>query len=177
MSENRTSTTPYGRGSLRRRAFLMGVAGAVGCGRSPRLNAYNWSDYVAPDTVANFEREFGVRVRYGTYESSPEMLAKVVSGNSGWDVVFPPAEFVPPMIEMGLLHPLSHDMLGNLGALDAEFQHPRWDRGLDFAVPYMQGTTGIVYQKSLGLKSWGDLWDSRLSGKMTMLDDPLEVFA
>jgi len=155
----------------------MGVAGAAACGRSPRLNVYNWSDYVAPDTVANFEREFGVRVRYGTYESVAEMLAKVMSGNSGWDVIFPSAEYVEPMMEMRLLEPLRHDLLGNLGALDAEFQHPRWDPGLEFTVPYMQGTTGIVYQKSLGLRSWADLWDARLSGKMTMLDDPPEVFA
>jgi spermidine/putrescine transport system substrate-binding protein len=158
-------------------AGLAGVAGVAGCARGPRLNVYNWSDYVAPDTIANFEHEFGVSVRYGTYESVPEMLAKVISGNSGWDVIFPSTEFVTPMIEMGLLHPLSHDLLGNLGALDAEFQHPRWDPQVGFTVPYMHGTTGIVYQKSLGLKSWADLWDGRLSGKMTMLDDPPEVFA
>ena len=162
---------------MNRRVFLMGAAGAAACARPPRLNVYNWSDYVAPDTIANFEREFGVTVRYGTYESVPEMLAKVMSGNSGWDVIFPSAEFVPPMIEMGLLHPLRHDLLGNLGALEAEFQHPRWDPGLAFTVPYMHGTTGIVHQKSLELKSWADLWDVRLSGKMTMLDDPPEVFA
>jgi spermidine/putrescine transport system substrate-binding protein len=162
---------------VNRRGFLIGAAGAAACARSPRLNVYNWSDYVAPDTIANFEREFGVTVRYGTYESNQEMLAKVISGNSGWDVIFPSAEFVRPMIEMGLLLPLRHDLLANLGVLEVEFQHPRWDPGLGFTAPYMHGTTGIVHQKNLELKSWADLWDGRLSGKMTMLDDPLEVFA
>ena len=75
---------------LSRRVFLMGVAGAAGCARGrPRLNVYNWSNYVAPDTSRQFRAEFGVRVRYATYESNEEMLAKVLTGNSGWDVVFP----------------------------------------------------------------------------------------
>ena len=83
---------------MNRRRFFTGLAAAgwagtaASCSRGPRLNVYNWSDYVAPDTVANFEREFGVEVRYATYESNQEMLAQVMSGNSGWDVVFPSAD-------------------------------------------------------------------------------------
>ncbi len=163
---------------MNRRLFLMGIAGAAGCSRGgDRLNVYNWSDYVAPDTIPNFEREFGVRVRYGTYESSPELLAKVMSGNSGWDVVFPSAEFVPPMIGMNLFQPLRHDLLPHLEALDPQFRSPRWDPALEWTVPYMHGTTGILYQKALGISAWADLWDNRLRGKITMLDDPPEVFA
>jgi spermidine/putrescine transport system substrate-binding protein len=166
---------------MKRRTFLASVVGTAACspgaGSNKRLNVYNWSDYVAPDTIPNFEREFGVSVRYGTFEGSPELLAKVMSGNSGWDVVFPSAEIVPPMIELRLLAPLQRDMLWNLGALDPEFQHPQWDPGLEFTVPNMPGTTGIVFQKKLALTSWADMWDARLRGKMTMLDDPPEVFA
>jgi spermidine/putrescine transport system substrate-binding protein len=163
---------------MNRRTFLLGVAGAAGCSRGgDRLNIFNWSDYVAPDTIPNFEREFGVRVRYGTFESAPELLAKVMSGNSGWDVVFPSAEFVPPMIEMNLFQSLDHSLLPHLNGLDPQFQSPKWDPKLEHSVPYMHGTTGIVFQKSLALTSWHDLWDERLRGKMTMLDDPLEVFA
>jgi spermidine/putrescine transport system substrate-binding protein len=162
---------------VNRRLFLLGVAGTLACRTSERrLNIYNWSDYVAPSTIPNFEREFGVRVRYGTYESTAEMLAKVMTGNSEWDIVFPSAEFVPPMTQMGLFAPLRHEWLTNLGALDAVFRNPPWDPGLEWSVPYMHGTTGIVFQKQLELKAWSDLWESRLSGKMTMLDDPLEVF-
>src|SRR5262249_34508623 len=144
---------------------------------APRLNVYNWSDYVAPDTIPNFERELGVRVRYGTYENIPEMLAKVMSGNSGWDVVFPSAEYIQPMREMGLLTALQHDLLPNLDSLDPQFQRPPWDPRLEWNVPYMNGTTGIVFQKGLDLRAWSDLWNVRLRGKITMLDDPPEVFA
>ena len=91
---------------MNRRTFLVGGAMTTlaGCMRDkrPRLNVYNWSAYVAPDTISNFENEFGVRVRYATYESNEEMLAKVLTGNSGWDVVFPTHNRVEPMREYGL---------------------------------------------------------------------------
>lgn len=163
---------------MNRRVFLTAALSAAACGRDERrLNVFNWSDYIATDTIPDFEREFRVRVRYGTYESAPEMLAKVISGNSGWDVVFPSAEFVPPMVELGLLQPIRHDLLINLGALAPTFRNPPWDPGLRYSVPYMHGTTGILYQKSLApIAAWADLWDPRLRGKMTMLDDPPEVF-
>jgi spermidine/putrescine transport system substrate-binding protein len=163
---------------MTRRLFLMGVTGAAACSRAlPRLNVYNWSDYVAPDTIPNFEREFDARVRYGVYESVQEMLAKVMSGNSGWDVVFPSADFVQPMQEMGLLQPILHERLPNLDSLDPTFRNPPWDPQLQWSVPYMHGATGIVYQKSLAPapRAWVDLWEERLRGKITMLDDSVEV--
>jgi spermidine/putrescine transport system substrate-binding protein len=164
---------------MNRRTFLIGTSATAACGHGPRLNIFNWSDYVAPDTIPNFEREFGLSVRYGTYESVPEMLAKVMSGNSGWDVIFPSAEYIQPMRDMGLLARLNHDWLPNLSNLSRQFQQPPWDPGLEWSVPYMHGSTGIVYQKSLGWspRAWSDLWNSRLAGKLTMLDDPPEVFA
>ena len=170
---------------MNRRTFLERATGAAlvsaaGCTRSTqRLNVYNWSDYVAPGTIPNFEREFGVSVRYGTYESTQEMLAKVMAGNSGWDVVFPSEEFIPPMIAMELFEPLRHERLPNLDALDAQFLRPPWDPELRFSVPYMHGTTGIVYQRGIAPepRAWADLWDPRLRGRITMLDDGGEVFS
>ncbi len=159
---------------MKRRVFCLSALAA--CRRErPRLNVYNWSDYVAPDTIANFEREFGVQVRYGTYEGNQEMIAKVMSGNSGWDVVFPSADFIGPMRQMGLLQSLRHEWLTNLGALDPVFQKAPWDPALKWSVPYMHGSTGIVFQKSYEMRAWSDLWDPRMAGKITMLDDPPEV--
>jgi spermidine/putrescine transport system substrate-binding protein len=157
----------------------MGVAAAAGCARDPRprLNVYNWSAYVAPDTIPNFETEFGVRVRYATYESNEEMLAKVLSGNSGWDVVFPTHNRVQPMRENGLLAPLHHDLLPNLQNLAPQFQTPVWDPRLEWGIPYMWYGTGIVYNR--GMKpaplAWADLWSDRLKGRLTMLDDPEDM--
>jgi spermidine/putrescine transport system substrate-binding protein len=163
---------------MNRRTFLVGTAGAAACTRSTqRLNVYNWSDYVAPETIPNFEQETGIRVRYGTYESVPEMLAKVMSGNSGWDVVFPSAEYIQPMRDMGLLAPLRTEWLPNLDSLDPSFRRPPWDPELRWSLPYMWGVTGIVYQTSTNPPpvAWKDLFSDRLAGKITMLDDPPEV--
>ncbi|MGA2740940.1 MAG: spermidine/putrescine ABC transporter substrate-binding protein [Bryobacteraceae bacterium] len=164
--------------AFNRRTFLMGVAGLAGCARGrPRLNVYNWSNYVAPDTIANFEAEFGVRVRYATYESNEEMLAKVLSGNSGWDVVFPTHNRIQPMRQYGLLAPIDHARLTNLPNLEARFQSPPWDPRLEYCVPYMWGATGIAYNRSVAPapSAWGDLWSARFKGRLTMLDDPEEV--
>jgi spermidine/putrescine transport system substrate-binding protein len=164
---------------MNRRRFLLSAGGGIAAcnGSRQRLNVYNWSDYVAPDTIPGFEREFGIRVRYGTFESVPEMLAKVMSGNSGWDVVFPSADYIQPMREMGLLAPLRHDWLPNLDALDESFRRPPWDAALEWSVPYMHGATGIAYQAGLNPapRAWASLWDPRLAGRITMLDDPPEV--
>jgi spermidine/putrescine transport system substrate-binding protein len=140
------------------------------------LNVFNWSDYVAPETVPGFEKEFGVRVRYSIYESNEEMLARVFSGNSGWDVVFPTHYIVPPMREQGLLTPLDHAKLPNLKNLDPAFARPSLT---SHAVPYMWNATGILFHKKMQPPpaSWADLWDPRVAGKITMLDDPAEVLA
>src|SRR5664279_2591133 len=113
---------------MKRRYFFAGLAGFAACARDtrPRLNVFNWSAYVAPETIPNFEAEFGVKVRYAIYESNEEMLARVFSGNSGWDVVFPSNYFIRPMRENGLLAPLRHELLPGLGNLDELFRAPQW---------------------------------------------------
>jgi spermidine/putrescine transport system substrate-binding protein len=163
---------------MNRRVFLLGVAGIAGCGRGrPRLNVYNWSNYVAPQTIPEFERETGVRVRYGVYESNEEMLAKVMTGNSGWDVVFPTHNRIRPMRQYGLLAPLRRAWLPGIANLDVRFQAPTWDPRLEWCVPYMWTSTGIVYNRRAvpAPVAWADLWDPRLKGRLTMLDDPEDV--
>jgi spermidine/putrescine transport system substrate-binding protein len=164
-----------------RRRFLAAALGLAGCRRrSPagEVNVYCWSDYLAADTIAGFERETGVRMNYETFESQEEMLAKILAGGARWDVVFPSASFVGPMIRHGLLEPLDHGRLTNLPNLEARFQDPPWDPGNTRTVPYMWGVSGYVYNaKAVGgtLTSWSDLWDAKWKRKITMLDDPGEV--
>lgn len=163
---------------MNRRLFFLSLTGLAGCTRSApgRLNVYNWSNYVAPDTIPNFEREFGVKIRYGIYESNEEMLAKALTGNSGWDVVFPSNYLIRPMRENSLLAPVRHAWLRNLRNLEPRFQAPSWDANLSWCVPYMWGGSGIVFDRALKLTAWSDLWRPALSGRITMLDDPAEVF-
>jgi spermidine/putrescine transport system substrate-binding protein len=163
---------------MRRRLFLAAAAFGA-CKTKNRLNVFNWSSYIAPETIPDFEREFGVSVRYGVFESAEELLARTYSGNSGWDVVFPSNSFVPPMRELGLLEELDHSQLSGLGNIDARFRRPEWDPELRHSLPYMWGATVIAYQKSLQNppRRWADLWSERFRGRLTMLDDSSEVFA
>lgn len=163
---------------MNRRVFVLGMTGLAGCARRKRrLNVFNWSNYVAPETIPEFEKEFGVRVRYAVYESNEAMLARVLSGNSGWDVVFPTHSYVEPMGKMGLLAELDHSRLPNLAHLAPPFRSPEWDPELRWSVPYMWGGTGIAYNRAVvpAPVSWADLWRKDLAGRLTMLDDPFEV--
>lgn len=161
---------------MRRRAFLIG-AGLAACDRRPRLNVFNWSTYIDPAMLTKFSAETGIRVRYGVYESNEEMLAKVMTGNSGWDVVFPTHSRIGPMARAGLLAPLDHRALRHLSNLAERFQKPPWDPDLRYCIPYMWNATGIAFNLQLQppLAAWSDLWDSRLKGRLTMLDDPEDV--
>jgi spermidine/putrescine transport system substrate-binding protein len=163
---------------MKRRAFLLAAAGsACSFDRRPRLNIYNWSSYIAPGTIPNFEREFGIRVRYGVYESNEEMLAKVMTGNSGWDIVFPTHNRIQPMAKNRLLAPLDHALLPNLTNLEQRFQTPIWDPELRNCIPYMWSATGIAYNRTVepAPQGWADLWSGRWNGRVTMLDDPEDV--
>ena len=164
---------------MNRRIFLTTGTAALSCARDtrPRLNVYNWSTYIDPAMIQRFERARGVRVRYGTYESNEEMLAKAITGNSGWDVVFPTHSRLAPMARNGLLAPLDHRRLPSLRNLGARFQSPVWDSQLQWGVPYMWNATGIAYNKTQvpEPQSWSALWAARLKGRLTMLDDPEDV--
>lgn len=164
---------------MNRRLFLSsGLAlGACAPDRRPRLNVYNWSTYIDPAMLARFGRERGLRLRYGTYESNEEMLAKVMTGNSGWDIVFPTHSRLAPMALNGLIAPLEPARLPSLGNLDARFRQPGWDPALRWGIPYMWNATGIVFNaaETPAPRDWAGLWNPALRGRMTMLDDAEDV--
>jgi len=166
---------------MKRRAFVSGAAVAVlgSCARDPRprLNVFNWSSYIEPEMLTRFEHERGVRIYYGTYESNEEMLARVMTGNSGWDVVFPTHSRLAPMAKAGFIATLDHKRLPSLGNLDARFRHPVWDPQMRWGVPYMWNATGIVYNSAQTAEphGWDGLWNPSLRGRLTMLDDPEDV--
>ena len=86
------------------------------------LNIYNWSDYVAEDTIANFEKETGIKVRYDTYDNNEILHAKLVAGKTGYDIVVPSSTFARLQIDGGLLTKLDKSQLPNLKNLDPDIQ-------------------------------------------------------
>jgi len=82
------------------------------------LNIYNWPDYIPEGMIAAFEKETGIKVNYDTFETNEALHAKLVAGNTGYDLVVPGTVFAKPQIEGGLLQPLDKAKIKNLANLD-----------------------------------------------------------
>ena len=124
------------------------MAGTTIAGAQGVLNIYNWNDYVAPETIARFERETGIKVTYDVYDSNEMLDAKLRTRRSGYDLVVPSASpFLAQQIPAKLFQPLERGKLPNYRNLDPAImaQLARSDPGNRFAVPWMVGTTGIGY--------------------------------
>jgi spermidine/putrescine-binding protein len=145
-----------------------------------RLAIYNWSDYVAEDTISAFEEEYGVEVTYDTYESNEEMLSKLQAGAAGYDVVFPTGYIIEAMVASDLLAPIRRDLLTNWGNLSPIFLDPPFDPGNAHSVPYLWGLTGIAWRTDrldAAPDTWATFHDAHWDGKMTLLDDSRDVIA
>jgi putrescine transport system substrate-binding protein len=123
-----------------------GPAAAPGA-EEPVLNVYNWSDYIAEDTLANFTKETGIKVTYDVFDSNEILEAKLVSGSTGYDVVVPSLTFLARQVQAGVFMPIDKTKLSNLGNLDPELQAliAKKDPDNGHSVNYLWGTTGIGY--------------------------------
>ena len=142
------------------------------------LHIYNWSDYIAEDTVPNFEKEFGVKVTYDTYESNEEMVAKLQAGASGYDIIVPSGYIIPVLTATDLIDPINRKYVSNWGNVSPIFQNPPTDPGSAHTVPWQWGTTGIAYRTDripTPPDSWAVFLDQKYHRKMTMMDDGREV--
>ncbi|WP_439333242.1 extracellular solute-binding protein [Vibrio viridaestus] len=112
------------------------------------LNVYNWSDYIAEDTIAEFEKETGIKVVYDVFDSNEVLEAKILSGNTGFDVVVPSNDFLGRQAKAGAFMPLDKEKLPNYANLDKQLMKmlsDSVDPGNKYGVPYLWGTTGIGY--------------------------------
>src|ERR1700749_875741 len=112
------------------------------------LNVYNWSDYIASDTVANFTKETGINVNYDVYDSNEVLEAKLLAGHSGYDVVVPSAApYLARQAASGVYRKIDKSALKNYGNLDPQIMAAaaNADPGNQFGMPYMWGTTGFRY--------------------------------
>ena len=133
---------------------------------SLELNFYNWSDYIAEDTLANFTEATGIQVIYDVFDSNEVLEAKLLAGGTGYDIVVPSGAFLERQIQAGVFQPLDKDKLTNYGNLDEELMSAvaRHDPGNAHAVPYLWGTTGIGFnveaiKERLGEDYVVDTWD------------------
>ncbi len=142
------------------------------------LHLYNWSDYIAEDTVPNFEKEFGVKVTYDTYESNEEMVAKLQAGATGYDVVVPSGYIIPVLVATDTIMSLNPKYITNGGNVSSIFRKLPSDPDDEYTVPWQWGTTGIAYRTDkikIPVDSWDVFHDRKYAGKLTMMDDGREV--
>lgn len=142
------------------------------------LNVYNWSTYIAPDTIPNFEEQFGIKVNYDLYESNEDLLAKLQAGNPGYDIIFPSDYMVEIMRNLDMLEPINHDNIPNIANIDDTFINPAYDPNNVHCLPYQWGTMGLGYNiEATGgeIDSWGVMFDETYAGRIAWLDDPRAV--
>jgi putrescine transport system substrate-binding protein len=168
------------------------LAGGAQAAEPKVLNIYNWSDYIAEDTIKNFEKETGIKVRYDNYDNNEVLHAKLVAGKTGYDIVVPGSHFAKTQIEGGLLQKLDRSKLTNWGNLDKGLleQLAKLDPGNEHLVTWLWGyvTVGINVNKvkaALGdmpmpENSWSLLFDPKYASKLkscgvSVLDSASEV--
>jgi putrescine transport system substrate-binding protein len=123
------------------------VAQGGDAGTEKSVNVYNWSDYIAEDTIPNFEKATGIKVTYDVFDSNEVLETKLLAGSSGYDVVVPTLNFLGRQIQAGVFMPLDKSKIPNYANLDPELMKrlESQDPGNMHAIPYMWGTTGIGY--------------------------------
>ena len=169
-----------------------GVSPAAPAAEDKSLNLYIWNDYLAPDTVSNFEKETGIKVSVSNYGSNEELEAKLSSGHSGYDIVVPSAPFLERQLKAGLYLALDKSKLPNLKNMDPEIQRrlAQHDPQNAHAVLHMWGTGGIGYNvdkvkaamPNAPLDSWSLIFDPGVVKNfqkcgITVTDSASEMYA
>src|SRR5689334_1227214 len=133
-------------------ALALAPLGGGAAAEEPRLHVYNWSDYIAPDTIANFTRETGIAVTYDVYDGNEVLEAKLLAGHSGYDIVVPSASpYMARQIAAGAYHELDKAKLPNLNNLDPQILAlaATADPGNAHGVPYLWSVTCIGFNIAL----------------------------
>ena len=151
------------------------------------VNVYNWADYVAPDTIGKFEAEYGIKVNYDVYDASAVVDVKLLTGNSGFDVVVHSNWRASPLAPIGVFEKLDFSRLPNVVHLDPDMmEHINvYTKVEDYMVPYHWGTTGYAWNADLvrerlpdhPMTTWDVLFDPEVISKLadcgvSLLDSP-----
>jgi len=151
------------------------------------LHLYNWNDYIAPETVARFEKACNCKVQQTYFSDNEEMMAKLAAGARGYDVIVPTSNYVQGMAKQGWLQPLDHGKVSNLKNVMPQYLNTEFDPGNKYSVPYAMSTTILGYNdekmKELGVPTdtWAAIFDpkylEKVKGRVTVLDSANELFA
>lgn len=133
-------------------ALSLGTAAATNAFAAGTLNVYNWGEYIGEETIANFEKEFDIKVTYDNYDSVETVDAKLLAGNTGYDVVSHSGSSIGRLIPANILQPLDWSRLENKSHMRKDVMEQlsaNWDPDNKYIVPYMWGTHGVTYNEEL----------------------------
>ena len=156
----------------------------------PTVSIYNWTDYIAPDTLAGFQKTTGIKPVYDVFDSNETLEGKLLAGRSGYDVVVPSNHFLTRQVQAGVFLELDRSQLPNWKHLDPTLLKllEQNDPGNKHSVPYLWGTNGIGYnvakvKQVLGvdkIDSWSVLFEPENIKKLStcgvaFMDSPDEM--
>ncbi|MGH3641440.1 MAG: ABC transporter substrate-binding protein, partial [Mycobacterium sp.] len=148
-------------------------------GDQKQLNVYAWAGELPDSVVQAFQKETGITVTVDTFDSNETMTAKLAAGNSGYDIVEPSQYAVQLLAKQGLVEQLDSSRIKGMGNVQARFANPNFDPGNAHAVPWVWGTTGLLYNLDCtgGTQdSWSTLFNPAYRGKLYMLDNMLASY-
>ena len=146
---------------------------------------YNWGEYIDPEVIDMFEEEYDIKVIYDMFETNEEMYPIIEKGTVIYDVICPSEYMIQKMIDNNLLQELDKSKIPNLSNMNREQMNfmSQVDKGNKYAVPYLGGTVGILYNKTLldeknlpYPKSWADLWNEEYKGEILMQNSVRDAF-
>jgi putrescine transport system substrate-binding protein len=175
-------------------AALVFLSTGIAAAAQPTVNIYNWNDYFAEDTLAQFEADTGIKPVLDLYDSNETLEAKLLAGHSGYDLVFPTARpFAARHIKAGIYQAPDREKLTGWKNLDPKLLSTLEDidPGNKYLTPYMWGTTGIginvnkvreILGEDTPADGWGLIFDPEVSARLkdcgiSLMDDSTEVFA
>ncbi|MGI5997294.1 MAG: ABC transporter substrate-binding protein [Lutispora sp.] len=151
------------------------VLSLSGCGGEKRtqLKVYNWGDYIDQSILEEFEEKYNIDVIYDEFATNEEMYAKIKAGASDYDILIPSDYTIKRMIDEDMLHKIDMKNVPNYKYIGERFKNLAFDPNNEYSVPYMWGTVGILYNKTMvkePVDSWKVLWDDKYSKQILMLD-------
>ena len=160
-------------------AFSLGATLAKAEGE---LFIYNWTEYTPPDLVDKFEAETGIKVSVDTYDSNETLLAKLQAGATGYDLVVPSQNFVPIMINEGLIQKVAVYDLPNYANYEEKWKKPEWDSEHEYSAPWQWGTTSFSFHSeeySGSGESLAEFFEpsEELRGRLSVFPTPDEVIS
>lgn len=156
----------------------------AGCGSSSSaketLYVYNWGDYIDESVIGDFEKEYNIKVVYETFATNEDMYVKLKQGGTKYDVAIPSDYMIEKMIKENLLEPIDLSKISTFSNVGSEFKNLPFDANNQYSVPYMWGTVGIIYNKTMvsdPVDSWNILWNDKYKGQIVMLDSQRDALA